>query len=223
MNIENAIELCQPVALIYLQDKPNFITTFENFYSKYTDLTSKFIMFYYLCKYALQTNNGKPYVAKYSTEILQNARKCFALSRDCHDYKQKILLYLHMKNLQNLSMYYDNYIELNQITTALSKECNIAPNLNATNFDDLISKFPPTLFNYEYLLDYLLEIKSGYFRFKSDICAYENMFKINYNGAHASVLLLGNKLSTIRGNLQINENLFIPIDLQGVSRELKIY
>ncbi len=221
-DIESAISLCPAIALIYLQDKPYFLPAFESFYSKYKDLTSRFIMFYYLCKYVLQTDNGKQYVVDYANEILQNLRNCFLLSKNCRDYKQKILLYLHSKNLQQMQIFFHSYNELNQIITALSKEIPYINYAENTSFDNFISAFAPSLFNYEYLLDYLLEIKGGYFRFKSNICTYENMFKLNYNDARVSILLHGNKLRTIHSNLQVNENLFIPLNLQGVSNNLKI-
>lgn len=221
-DIEESIALCPPVALIYAQDKMNFFALFEKFYAKYKDISSKLVMFYYLCKVVLQTQKDEQYLYKYHSEIIANAEKCFGLSKKCQDNSQKILLYLHIKNLRNLYSFQKIYSKLTFMGNSLSVENTLSKCANDGTFDELIKNYAPTLFNYEFLLDKLLTIKRGYFRFKSDICTYDNVFKLNYCGAHATIHLKGNKLSTMYSNLQINENLFIPLNLQGVCQNFKI-
>ena len=81
----------------------------------------------------------------------------------------------------------------------------------------------PTFVNYEILFDYLIDIKNGLFKFKSDKCFYDNVFLLKNQEKSLNVWLQGNSLKTISTNaITLNENLYLPYDLVSLQNNIKI-
>lgn len=221
-NIEQAIAKCPAVSLLYALDKPNFYEVFIKFSEQYCDASSKLIMYYYLVKYLIQIDMNELFLQTYKFDIVINLFNCYELSKKCDAIEQKFIIYLHSKNLQKINAFCDFTDLIAIIRNDLESKL---PNFGANHptFNDLIINFEPTLFNYEYLLDILLDIKNGYFRFKNNVCLYDNEFTLSYGNQSAKIHLKGNELKTIHGEFDINENLYLPLNLQGILQELKIY
>ncbi len=222
-DIDSAIAKCPAVSLIFAIDKPNFFAAFESFVAKYADVSSRLVSYYYLVKYIVQRGTSEAYLAHLKTDIINNIYTCFNLCKKSLQNDQKYMVYLHATNLQRVSTFAEFSGLLSHIKSQLQGALPVVFQLPPQKYDDLISKFEPTLFNYEFLLENLLEIRSGCFRFKGDVCAYDNTFTLNCGAQTVHIYLNGSELKTIEGDLKINANLFLPLNLKDVATNLQIY
>lgn len=222
-DIDSAIAKCPAVSLIFALDKPNFLIAFESFVVKYSDVSSRLVSYYYLVKYIVQNGTSEAYLTHLKVDIINNICTCFNLCKKSLQNDQKYMIYLHATNMQRVKTFVEFSGLLSHIKSQLEGALPAVFQLPPQKYDDLISKFEPTLFNYEFLLENLLEIRSGCFRFKGDVCAYDNTFTLNYGAKTVRIYLNGSELKTIESDLKINANLFLPLNLKDVAANLQIY
>ena len=222
-DIDECIKLCPPISMIYHLNK-SLYNVFNS--TKRADIVSNLMSFYYLVKGNKLALVEDILIIKYKEKILQNLYQCYKKSLSSQKNNDLIILYLHSKNLINSQVFKNEIQSIIMIKNELNKRLKSILDIieSYSTFDELINKVEPTLFNYELLQDYLMEFKNGLFKFKSDKCLYNNVFRLENENRHINIWLKGNKLHTIHtDNMTMNQNLYLPYSLVGFDKTLSIY
>ncbi len=222
--ISESIQLCRAVSIIYyINDKFNKI--FNNLFNYCNDDISQLILFYYLIKGYTIGIDCKKLVIDNKLRVIKNLIKCYELSHRCHNNEDLIILYLHTKNLLECEYFKEDFSLINKYKETLyDKVKGHYEKLKVyKTYDEIINHCEPNFVNYELLFDYLLKFQNGFFKFKANVCTYDNVFNILYMNRNVNVWVQGAKLSTIKTNgIKLNENLYLPYNLDNIQKTLNI-
>lgn len=213
--INESIELCKAVALVYHMDD-TFLKTYTNLRSQVGDMVGQLILNFYLVKTADLGLNTQNIIINERTNIVKNLQQCYIKSQKSESPTDSIILYLHAKNLLKNRIFFDFSVQIREIYENLRKKlCDYIKSVEqCRTLDDILSILKPDYFSYEFLCDYLLEFKCGQFRFASEKCTFDNVFKLKSFSRSKTIYLKGKLLATIITNgLPLNKNLYLPYNL----------
>ena len=222
-NIDDSIAICQPLALIYYQNT-NFSKVYENV-KNVNNIVSQLILYYYLIKANNLGLNIEKLIIKEKINIIKNLLLCFGKAKVSEKAEDIVILFLHAKNLLNCNLFEDEKQVIYLVFKSLAQKVEGIYNKLKTykTFDEIVLNLQPTFVNYEILFDYLIDIKNGLFKFKSDKCFYDNVFLLQNQEKSLNVWLQGNLLKTISTYaITLNENLYLPYDLVSLQNNIKI-
>ena len=222
-NISECITICQPLALIYYQNS-NFLKVYENV-KNVNNIVSKLILYYYLIKANNLGLNIEKSITQNKISIIKNLLLCFEKAQLSEKDEDVAILFLHAKNLLNCNLFDDEKQVIYLVFQTLAQKVKSIYNKLKTykTFDEIVLNLQPTFVHYEILFDYLIDIKNGLFKFKSEKCTYDNVFLLKNKEKSLNIWLEGNALKTISTNaITLNENLYLPYDLVSLQNNIKI-